>query len=179
MFFEISKYCDYEQFFTVLNYLTVSYNVNRYLPLFSRLQPSVFDLSAWLKTINEYLFNVLLHAYNAKSIFNDDTKRKEIYLQLTQTLLIFVYAETQNATALNGHLELKESRRFLKSCQNFEMFRIDEGHEIENSQKQPDEKIKQYKLCFGLLEEFLNALSAEGGAVKSTKVLKQFFDRMK
>lgn len=146
VFSEASRGSAYEKFFSILEYFVT--NLEKHVPLISGLLPTVFDLSHWLQALNKHLFQALS---NAKIVDDSaQTKRKEIYLQMTQTLLIFVYAEAKQASLLEGRWKFKESRSFLKSCQQFHLFRECEG-------------IQQYNLCFKLLDKFLVALSSEAG----------------
>ncbi|XP_031621790.1 uncharacterized protein LOC116339858 [Contarinia nasturtii] len=168
VFSALSTTHHHEKFITCLKYFTVTSNATNYLSLFWGLEPSVFDLGAWLKAINTYLFDVLRNSVNAKSIARDDNSRKEIYLDLTQLLIVFVQCEAKRPNSLR--LNFTESRRFLENCKHLKLFKG------EGDPKQ-DAAIKQYHTCFKLLESLLIVLSSD--RVKMEKAIQQFRDELK
>lgn len=161
----IAKSSDYEKFFALLNFFIIPYNFSKYLPLFAELSPAEMDLSAWLQAIYTHLFCVL----NNAAIVDDSShsKRKEIYLQLTQVLLIFVKVEAKHASTFDNRWELNQSRRFLKGCQQFQLF---QGN---------SESIKQYNICFELLNKLLLAFSSDVDNGKMAKAMQAFLARIK
>lgn len=162
--------CQHEKFISSLKYFTTSNCWMSYLPLFSALEPKVFDLSDWLKSINTSLFNVIEKALDIKDIGNDDNNRKEIYLHLTQLLLVFVQAEAKRPTLSScGRLDLSESRRFLENCQNLKLYKRED-------QKQ-DTNIKQYITSFKILAKLLDALSVD--SAKTEKATQKFREDLK
>lgn len=159
---EASHCSDYENFLSLLSYFTPT--LEKYVPMFTGLPTSEFDLSKWLQNISKYLFQVL----NNAKIVDDSahTKRKEIYLQLTQTLLLFVNAEANQANLSNGRWEFTESRRFLNACQQFSLF-------------EKGESIEQYKRSFDLLDNLLVALSSEAGDGRLGTAMDTFLVKLK
>lgn len=159
VFLEISKGCAYEDGWTILN--RFAFSLERLVPIV--LSPAIpeFNLSDWLKSINNSLFSSLKNARIADD--NNHTQRKKIYLQLTQTLLIFVYAE---ASASTENWSFGESRRFLANCQQYHLFCEGDG-------------IKQYNLSFKLIDKLLVMLSLEDKNGKLAKGIPVFLNELR
>ncbi|XP_055313776.1 uncharacterized protein LOC129575012 isoform X2 [Sitodiplosis mosellana] len=157
---EAANGSDYEKFLSILSYFLT--NSDRYLALISGLSSSA--TSDWLRATNKYIFQVLKNANIVDDVAH--IKRKEIYLQLTQALLIFVYAEVKQASLSKSSWKFDESRSFLSSCQQFNLF-------------QEGESIRQYSLCFEMLDKFLVALSSEAGNGKLGQAIETFLKHLK
>lgn len=151
---EIAEGNDYEKFFAILNWFTSPKYLERYLPIFVSLPTtSECDLKSWLQHVRTYLLRLL------GSI--DSSDRKEIYLHITRTLLMFVNAEAQLAVQSKGRWKFQESSNFLKSCQQLDLFK--EGVDV-----------KQYQSCFKLLNDFIVALSAKAETGQLAASMHQF-----
>lgn len=137
---EIAQGSAYENTFRILDWLTVGGDLNATLVPLIKCSSSEFDINNWLCIINERLFAVL----NRAKIQDDSThaKRKDLFLQLSRTLLLFVSVEAQQ-----GKWKFTESKRFLKSCQRLELF-------------QKGKDIEQYRMSFGIHLDFLDAVNS-------------------
>lgn len=156
----VSKGSDYDNLFlTLSNFLTHS---ERFLALVSGLSST--ESNEFLQAINKCVFQVLKNA----QIVDDaaHTKRKEIYLQLTQALLSFVNADAKQGSLSSGSWKFDESRSFLSHCQQFSLF-----HEGEQN--------RQYKLCFEMLDKLLVAISSETGKGKLGQAMEAFLKDLK
>lgn len=153
---------NYEKCWVILSRFV--HNLEKMVSLISTIDQKDFDLSVWLRSIGTSLFAVLKKA----QIVDDEnhTLRKQIYLELTQTLLIFVYAEAQRASASNGSWAFSESREFLANCQQYHLF-------------QEGESIKQYNSCFKLLDKFLATMGLEIDNGKLMKGISSFINDIK
>lgn len=165
VFMQMATTNDYVSFFSLLNSFTknvsLAKGLEKYVPFFTNLKSSNFDSTNWLMNVNKHLFQVL----NNANIIDDtkQTKRKEIYVELTSTLLYFIHFEPQQMISMENPWQFHDCQRFLKSCTEFPLFRDGDT---------------QYNDCFKLLSKFLECLSngAENGgfAESMQKFLKRF-----
>lgn len=165
VFTQLSTTTDYEIFFAIVNAFTngtSSKGLERYLPLFTSLSACGFDSKSWLQNVNECLFQAL----NNANIIDDtkQTKQKEIYLQLTCTLLYFVNVESQRTISMKIPWGFSESQRFLKNCTEFRLFH---------------NGATQYSECFKLLSEFLDCLCTKAEKGEFADSLEKFLKRLK
>lgn len=162
VFSEIGNGAWYDRYFLILNWFTNPRDFEKCVLLFADLNPSEFDLKGWLQVIRTDLFRVLYKV----EILNDpnQTKQKDIYLQLTRTLLFFVNAETQRAISSKGRWEFSESRRFLDNCQECNLYAKGD---------------KQYKEGFRMLSEFLDCLSSKGDANQIAAKLQKYHIKLR
>lgn len=157
---EISNGIDYGNLFSILS--TLLTHTERFHTLVSGLSSSVSN--EFLQAIHKCIFQVLK---NAKIV--DDaahTKRKEIYLQLTQALLLFVHTEVKQGSLSSASWKFNESRSFLCSCQQYNLF-----HEGEQN--------RQYILCFEMLDKLFVALSSEADKGKLGQAMETFLKDLK
>lgn len=145
VFARLATTSDYAKFFSILNAFTNDTHtkgLERFLPHFVGLQLNGFDLESWLNSVNTHLFQVLVNA----NIIDDEnqTKQKEIYLQLTSTLLFLVNAELQRTVSMKKPWQFSECQRFLKNC--IELFRNSE---------------ERFTLSFQFLSKFLDCVCAK------------------
>lgn len=159
VFSDIGAGACYDRFFLILNWFTYPKDFEKYAALFAE---SEFDLKIWLQAINTNLFQVL----NKVNILNDtnQTKQKDIYLQLTRVLLLFVNAETQRTITSKGRWEFVESRRFLDECQKCILYRIGD---------------KQYNEGFRMLSKFLDCLSTEADAKQIAANMQKYLKKIR
>lgn len=151
----------YTNLLKMVYWFTSMKDLERYLPFFTELKPSQFDLGSWLQTATANLFQSMNLA-NASDNLNQ-TKQRDTYLQLSHVLLFMVNAEAQRAGYLKNSWEFNESIRFLKNCTEFKLFR--EGDQ-------------QYNECFKMLNQFLVCIYSDK-SVTLNESLQKFIKKLK
>lgn len=126
-----------EKQLTVLLMFTRGKELESSVALLANTSTDAFNVIAWLHSITTRLMKTVAAWKNEGA----DEQKKQIYLKLTQLLLLFINAEAQHASATNSAPDFGESRFYLQECIKLDCFAAHIDH--------------QYIECFKMLDRFV------------------------
>lgn len=133
---------DLEKYFAVLLQFANKKELKSAIPLLVNKNIDAFDAIAWLHSIT----NGLMKAIGKSKDNIDNERKKDIYLKLTQTFLVFMEIETQYASSIDSAPNYGESQFLLEECMELTHFAMIAD--------------PQYIDCFKLLHQVVNGISS-------------------
>lgn len=145
---------DLDKYFSTLHLFTNNKSFEHVITMLVDMDTGEFNVVTWLRSITTMLIK-MVNGSTGNSC--DDERKKKLYLNLSQAILIYVNVEAQRA--LEWKTDFAETRYFIAECMKCGCFVTDRD--------------QQYIECFMFLDQFINGLAKTKDLAKSIKMTTQ------